>query len=209
MVSTIREAEFFAAGGVRDMIYGVGIAPGRAVVKTKKSRERTGQRVSSPRAASSADNTVLLGSNRRRLALRCWHSARPRVGRFFGSGNGDTAKESVQRADARTLARVTVMTMERGRRCFRSRRTSGKRKCANRSRVYSAQAVRGSSERRNPRKTGARSSLCHGRTTERNDFSMTNTLIRRQQSPIAARTGDDQSSMTSRGPRLVGQYSSL
>jgi D-serine deaminase-like pyridoxal phosphate-dependent protein len=28
-VSTLREAEYFAAGGVRDMIYGVGIAPGK------------------------------------------------------------------------------------------------------------------------------------------------------------------------------------
>jgi D-serine deaminase-like pyridoxal phosphate-dependent protein len=29
MVSTLREAEYFAGGGVRDMIYGVGIAPGK------------------------------------------------------------------------------------------------------------------------------------------------------------------------------------
>jgi D-serine deaminase-like pyridoxal phosphate-dependent protein len=29
MVSTLREAEYFAAGGVRDMIYGVGIAPAK------------------------------------------------------------------------------------------------------------------------------------------------------------------------------------
>ncbi len=29
MVSTLREAEYFAEGGVRDMIYGVGIAPGK------------------------------------------------------------------------------------------------------------------------------------------------------------------------------------
>jgi D-serine deaminase-like pyridoxal phosphate-dependent protein len=29
MVSTLREAEYFAEGGVRDMVYGVGIAPGK------------------------------------------------------------------------------------------------------------------------------------------------------------------------------------
>ncbi len=29
IVSTLREAEYFAAGGVRDMIYGVGIAPAK------------------------------------------------------------------------------------------------------------------------------------------------------------------------------------
>jgi len=39
MVSTLREAEYFAGGGVRDMIYGVGIAPGKlARVSAIRSR---------------------------------------------------------------------------------------------------------------------------------------------------------------------------
>src|SRR5262249_55552826 len=39
MVSTLREAEYFADGGVRDMIYGVGIAPAKlARVSTIRAR---------------------------------------------------------------------------------------------------------------------------------------------------------------------------
>ncbi|ACL58056.1 DSD1 family PLP-dependent enzyme [Methylobacterium nodulans] len=49
MVSTLREAEYFARGGVRDMIYGVGIAPAKLA------------RVSAIRAGG-ADLTVILDS---------------------------------------------------------------------------------------------------------------------------------------------------
>jgi hypothetical protein len=56
--------------------------------------------------------------------------------RSFESANGDLACE-VSAATPRRDA-----SSKRGRRCFRSRRKSGKRKCANRNRTYPAQGVR-------------------------------------------------------------------
>ncbi|HEY0331778.1 MAG TPA: alanine racemase [Rhodopseudomonas sp.] len=59
-VSTLREAEFFAAGGVRDMIYGVGIAPQKL------------DRVGAIRKRFAADLAVILDSVEQADAVADW-----------------------------------------------------------------------------------------------------------------------------------------
>ncbi|MFD0936694.1 alanine racemase, partial [Methylobacterium trifolii] len=59
MVSTLREAEYFAQGGVRDMIYGVGIAPSKL------------DRVGAIRAAG-ADLALILDSVAQADAVAAW-----------------------------------------------------------------------------------------------------------------------------------------
>jgi D-serine deaminase-like pyridoxal phosphate-dependent protein len=63
MVSTLREAEFFAEGGVRDMIYGVGIAPAKL------------DRVGAIRKRWGADLAVILDSLEQADAVAAWIKA--------------------------------------------------------------------------------------------------------------------------------------
>lgn len=60
MVSTLREAEFFAAGGVRDLVYGVGIAPGKL------------DRVGAVRRSAGADLAIILDSLDQADAVAAW-----------------------------------------------------------------------------------------------------------------------------------------
>jgi D-serine deaminase-like pyridoxal phosphate-dependent protein len=63
MVSTLREAEFFAEGGVRDMIYGVGIAPAKL------------DRIGAIRRQFGADLAIILDSIEQADAVAAWSTA--------------------------------------------------------------------------------------------------------------------------------------
>lgn len=63
MVSTLKEAEFFAKGGVRDLTYGVGIAPGKL------------DRVGAIRRRWAADLAVILDSVEQADAVAAWARA--------------------------------------------------------------------------------------------------------------------------------------
>jgi hypothetical protein len=111
-------------------------------------RHRVPPRVAKGKRCTASGVLSVVYATRRQRGARAPSLRRDRS---FESANGDLACE-VSAATPRRDA-----SSKRGRRCFRSRRKSGKRKCANRNRTYPAQGVRGSSEPRSPRKTGASS----------------------------------------------------
>lgn len=102
MVSTLREAEFFAEGGVRDMIYGVGIAP-QKLDRVGAIRDRWG-----------ADLAVILDSLEQAEAVADWTSASGRTLPVLIEIDGDGHRSGVSPADAALLVKIGSRLIEGG-----------------------------------------------------------------------------------------------
>ncbi|MGU3538051.1 alanine racemase [Methylobacterium sp. A54F] len=94
MVSTLREAEYFAEGGVRDMIYGVGIAPGKL------------DRVGAIRRRWGADLAVVLDSLEQAEAVAAWASQAADRLPVLIEVDADGHRSGVKPADAASLLAI-------------------------------------------------------------------------------------------------------
>jgi D-serine deaminase-like pyridoxal phosphate-dependent protein len=94
MVSTLREAEYFAEGGVRDMIYGVGIAPQKL------------DRVGAIRRRWGADLAVLLDSVEQAEAVAAWASRAGDRLPVLIEVDADGHRSGVKPADAAVLVAI-------------------------------------------------------------------------------------------------------
>ncbi|MBB5047664.1 D-serine deaminase-like pyridoxal phosphate-dependent protein [Rhodopseudomonas rhenobacensis] len=94
MVSTLREAEFFAEGGVRDMIYGVGIAPAKL------------DRVGAIRKRFGADLAVVLDSAEQADAVADWVKAHGDALPVLIEVDADGHRSGVAPNDAATLTAI-------------------------------------------------------------------------------------------------------
>lgn len=94
MVSTLREAEFFAAGGVKDMIYGVGIAPDKL------------DRVAAIRERWHADLAIILDSLDQAEAVVAWGRANASSLSVFIEIDADGHRSGVTPEDRNTLVAI-------------------------------------------------------------------------------------------------------
>lgn len=92
MVSTLREAEFFAANGVKDMIYGVGIAPGKL------------DRVAAIRERWQSDLAIILDSLEQAEAVVAWGRGRASSLPVFIEIDADGHRSGVLPGDQAALA---------------------------------------------------------------------------------------------------------
>lgn len=93
MVSTLKEAEFFAAGGVRDMIYGVGIAPAKL------------DRVGAIRSGGT-DLAIILDSVEQADAVSAWAQANHDAIPVLIEVDADGHRSGVSPDDADTLTAI-------------------------------------------------------------------------------------------------------
>lgn len=101
-VSTLREAEFFAAGGVRDMIYAVGIAPQKL------------DRVGAIRKRFGADLAVILDSVEQADAVVEWVKANADALPVLIEVDADGHRSGVAPNDAATLTAIGRRLIEGG-----------------------------------------------------------------------------------------------
>ncbi len=102
MVSTLREAAFFARGGVRDMIYGVGVAPGKL------------DRVGAVRRELGADLAVILDSLEQARAVADWSRAHGDPLPVLIEIDADGHRSGVAPADAARLVSIGRLLAEGG-----------------------------------------------------------------------------------------------
>ena len=102
IVSTLREAAFFAEGGVKDMIYGVGIAPGKL------------DQVGGIRRQSGADLAIILDSVEQADAVAVWVAANGDALPVLIEIDADGHRSGVDPGDAASLVAIGRRLVEGG-----------------------------------------------------------------------------------------------